>query len=114
MIARVCARLRDRTGLDTVALSGGVFASDLTRAYSQYQDIALTVFLKRPCFLRLPESKGPAYLAPEESFALKAYLRSCALRNQRSDVVGKSFAATVRGLDCLPSRASTRAMGASS
>ncbi len=82
-----CHSIRDEAGA-----SGGVFASDLTSVYSQYQDIAMTVFLKRPCFLRLPESKAPAYLAPEESFALKAYLRSCALRNQPTGPSSKAAA----------------------
>ncbi len=72
-----CHSIRDESGT-----GGGQFASDLTSTYSQYQDIAMTMFLKRPCFLRFPESQGPTYLAPEESFALKAYLRSCALKNQ--------------------------------
>ena len=82
-----CHSIRDEAGS-----SGGVFASDLTSMYSQYQDIAMTMFLKRPCFRRFPESKGAAYLAPEESFALKAYLRSCALRNQPAEAGGKSAA----------------------
>ena len=80
-----CHSIRDEAGS-----SGGVLASDLTSVYSQYQDIAMTVFLKRPCFLRFPESNGPTYLAPQESFALKAYLRSCALRNQPAEPSGKS------------------------
>ncbi len=75
-----CHTIRDENGS-----SGGVFASDLTAVYSQYQDVAMTVFLKRPCSLRFPESNGPLYLAPEESFALKAYLRSCALKNQPAE-----------------------------
>jgi nitrate reductase gamma subunit len=74
---------------DEAGAGGGVFASDLTSMYSRYQDIAMTMFLKRPCFRRFPESKGPTYLAPEESFALKAYLRSCALRNQPAEPSGK-------------------------
>lgn len=86
-----CHAIRDEAGA-----SGGVFASDLTGVYSQYQDIAMTVFLKRPCFLRFPESNGTTYLAPDESFALKAYLRSCALHNQHNqpaDASGKPAAA---------------------
>src|SRR4051794_12608226 len=59
---------------DEAGSGGGRLASDLTGVYSQYQDIAMTMFLKRPCFLRFPESTTPTYLAPEESFALKAYL----------------------------------------
>jgi nitrate reductase gamma subunit len=77
---------------DEAGASGGVLASDLTAAFSQYQDGAMTVFLKRPCFARFPESNLPAFLAPEESFAIKAYLRSCALSNQPGDA-SKSTAA---------------------
>lgn len=78
---------------DEAGSGGGVFASDLTSVYSLYQDVAMTVFLKRPCFLRFPESNGTTYLAPEESFALKAYLRSCALHNQPPEASGKPAAA---------------------
>lgn len=72
-----CHSIRDEGGA-----SGGVFAGDLTSVYSQYQDGAMTQFLRQPCFMRYPESQLPAFLAPEESFALKAYLRSCALAAQ--------------------------------
>jgi nitrate reductase gamma subunit len=75
-----CHSVRDENGV-----SGGVLGGDLTAAFSQYQDGAMTVFLKTPCFKRSPESSLPAFLAPEESFALKAYLRSCALLNQPGD-----------------------------
>lgn len=75
-----CHSVRDAAGK-----SGGVLASDLTFAYSQFQDVALTQFLKHPCFLRYPESTLPAFLAPEESFAVKAYLRAIALDNQSSE-----------------------------
>jgi len=64
---------------DDGAKSGGSFAPELTRTYFDYQDKALTLFLKRPCFLRMPESAATVYLAPEESFALKAFLRHTAL-----------------------------------
>jgi nitrate reductase gamma subunit len=70
---------------DDAGTSGGVLAGDLTSAYSQYQDGAMTQFLRQPCFLRYPESQLPVFLAPEESFALKAYLRSCALSNQPAE-----------------------------
>jgi nitrate reductase gamma subunit len=79
-----CHSIHDESGA-----SGGVLASDLTSIYSQYQDGAMTVFLKRPCFMRFPESRLPAFLAPAESFALKAYLRSCALTNQPADSSAK-------------------------
>lgn len=67
---------------DTTGASGGVLAPDLTTVYSQYQDGGMTQFLKHPCFLRYPESTLSAFLAPEESFAIKAYLRYTALTNQ--------------------------------
>jgi mono/diheme cytochrome c family protein len=58
---------------------GGTLGPNLTRAYVAYQDRALTSFLKRPCFRRAPESSQAIYLTPEESFAIKAYLRQVAL-----------------------------------
>lgn len=79
-----CHSIHDETGT-----SGGVFAGDLTTVYSQYQDVAMTVFLKRPCFLRFPESKLGAFLTSEESFAIKAYLRSAALTRQPGDKAGR-------------------------
>jgi nitrate reductase gamma subunit len=87
-----CHSIRDESGA-----SGGGLASDLTAVYSQYQDIAMTVFLKRPCFQRLPESNLPAYLAPTESYALKAYLRSCALHNQPPDSSNRPTSAEQEG-----------------
>ena len=44
-------------------------------AYLKYHDKALTSFLERPCFPRAPA----AFLTPEESFDLKAYLRQVSL-----------------------------------
>jgi len=55
-------------------VNGGTLGPDLTLTFSRYQDRALTVFLKRPCFKRVPEANSVAYLTPEESFAIKAYL----------------------------------------
>jgi nitrate reductase gamma subunit len=75
-----CHSIRDAAGA-----SGGVLASDLTTVYSQYQDGAMTQFLKHPCVLRYPESTLSAFLAPDESFAIKAYLRYAALTNQPDD-----------------------------
>lgn len=75
-----CHSIHDATGA-----SGGVLAGDLTNAYSQYQDGAMTQFLRQPCFLRFPESQLQAFLAPDEAFAIKAYLRSCALTAQPAD-----------------------------
>lgn len=71
-----CHSIRDKAGK-----SGGTLALDLTDVYSQYQDGAMTQFLRHPCFLRSPDSMLPAFLAPEESFAIKAYLRDTALND---------------------------------
>jgi len=69
--------------------SGGTLAPDLTDSYSNYQDAALTLFLKHPCFQRVPESTT-AFLTPEESFAIKAYLRQVALLDQATGVTAPS------------------------
>ena len=72
-----CHAIRDSGGQ-----GGGTLAADLTNVYSQYQDSLMTLFLKHPCVERIPESTLAAFLAPEESFALKAYLRHAALTDQ--------------------------------
>jgi mono/diheme cytochrome c family protein len=59
--------------------AGGSFGPDLSATYTAYQDRALTLFLKKPCILRLPESTSLVFLTPEESFAIKAYLRHVAV-----------------------------------
>jgi len=56
--------------------SGGVLAHDLTSSYSQFQDGAMTQFLKHPCFLRFPESNLPAFLAPRKRLRSR---RTCAM-----------------------------------
>ena len=60
------------------AAQGGTWAPDLSDTYLRFRDRALTLYLKHPCSPRLPET-STAYLTPEESFALKAYLRHVAL-----------------------------------
>jgi cytochrome c2 len=61
-------------------LRGGSLGRDLTDVYQRFQDLALTQFLRRPCFgWRLNTPDGPYYLTPKESFALKAFLRSLAM-----------------------------------
>jgi len=57
---------------------GGSLGPDLTAVYPKYRDVALTSFLKKPCFLRAPESSGTNLLTPQESFDLKAYFRQVA------------------------------------
>ncbi len=61
------------------ARRGGSLGPDLTEAYLRYRDRALTTFFKRPCTPREPELSAARYLTPEESFALKGYLRQLAL-----------------------------------
>jgi mono/diheme cytochrome c family protein len=75
-----CHATRDRS--ETV---GGSLGPDLTDVYVRYQDRALTTFLRRPCFPRAPDSAAAKFLAPEESFALKAYLRAVALANRKKE-----------------------------
>jgi cytochrome c2 len=58
--------------------SGGSLGPDLSGVYLRYQDRAMTLFLKQPCFRRLPESASSAFLMPQESFALKSYLKGAA------------------------------------
>src|SRR5262245_45558149 len=59
--------------------SGGTLGPDLTDTYLRYRDRALTLYLRHPCTPRQPELSADRYLTPEESFALKAYLREVAL-----------------------------------
>jgi mono/diheme cytochrome c family protein len=58
---------------------GGTLGPELTETYLKFRDRALTTFLRRPCTPRHPESSSPRYLAPEEAFALKAFLREVAV-----------------------------------
>lgn len=73
-----CHSIREEDG----SRRGGTLAGDLTNIYSQYQDGAMTQFLRHPCFQRFPESTRTAFLAPTESFALKAYMRQTALHDR--------------------------------
>jgi mono/diheme cytochrome c family protein len=62
---------------------GGTMGPALTSAYLEYEDTALTRFLRRPCFPRAPELSTAEYLTPEESFALKALLRQVAVTDRK-------------------------------
>ena len=59
---------------------GGSLGPNLTKTYFQYQDRALTEFLRRPCFQWSTGDSGTHYLTERESFSLKAFLRQSALR----------------------------------
>jgi cytochrome c2 len=61
-------------------LRGGSLGPDLTSVYLRYQDIALTTFMRHPCFAWNQQTSDDHYLAPKEGFALKAFLRMAALR----------------------------------
>jgi mono/diheme cytochrome c family protein len=66
---------------DGASSMGGTLGPDLSTTYPRYQDKFLTTFLRHPCFRRSPDSSAGQYLAPEEIFALKAYLRNVAPSN---------------------------------
>jgi hypothetical protein len=58
---------------------GASLGPDLTATYASFQDRALTLFFKHPCTPRQPELSAASYLTPDESFALKAFLRQVSL-----------------------------------
>jgi len=60
--------------------SGGSLGPDLSSVYLRYQDMALTSFLRHPCFKWDPRMSGEEYLTPVESFSVKAFLRRQSLR----------------------------------
>ena len=76
--------------LDQKGLEGGTLGPDLTDFYRSYQDKAVTVFLRRPCFSRVPEVSQDRYLTPEEIFFLKAYLAQASKLHQTSNLVNAS------------------------
>jgi mono/diheme cytochrome c family protein len=59
-------------------MKGGSLGPDLTTAYIRYQDLALTEFLRHPCFRWGTDAPEGHYLTAKESFALKAFLREAA------------------------------------
>jgi cytochrome c2 len=72
--AQACATCHSLAG---AGMRGGNLGPDLTNVYFHYQDLALTAFLRHPCFSWVSGSSDP-YLTTKESFALKAFLRSIA------------------------------------
>jgi mono/diheme cytochrome c family protein len=60
---------------DPQGTAGGSLGPDLTEVYSRYQDKALSQFLERDCLPRLPAARDRA-VTSDESFAIRAYLRS--------------------------------------
>lgn len=61
---------------------GGSLGPDLTDVYLQHQDLALTEFLRQPCFQWDAGASAGSYLTPKESFALKAFLRQSAMQHK--------------------------------
>jgi len=70
------------------SLRGGSLGPNLTNTYDKYQDLALTAFLRKPCF-QWRQRTTDHYLTPKESFALKAFLRQAGLPH----TAGKSASA---------------------
>lgn len=60
-------------------LKGGSLGPDLTTVYLRYQDLALTQFLRHPCFRWDTHAPEGHYLSAKEAFALKAFLRATAI-----------------------------------
>jgi cytochrome c2 len=79
-----CHSIRDNGEMK----GGGSLGPELSGTYLKYQDRALTLFLKRPCFSRMPERVESSYLTPQESFALKAYLRQASLSQRQAQAQG--------------------------
>jgi mono/diheme cytochrome c family protein len=80
-----CHQIQDRNGLQ-----GGTLGPDLTGVYGKYQDKGMTVFLRRPCYFRIPESTQESYLKPEEIFVLKAYLAQGSKLSEPSHLIRAS------------------------
>ncbi len=72
---------------------GGSLAGDLTGIYAAYRDRALTMFIRRPCSARVPESSAAGFLQPQELFALKAYLRKVGLDDRTAALGARAPAA---------------------
>ena len=54
------------------------FAPELSLVYDRYQDKPLAAFLRAPCCARRPDAPVTHVLTPDESFALRAFLRDAA------------------------------------
>jgi len=54
------------------------FAPELSLVYERYQDKPLAAFLRAPCCSRRPDAPVTHVLTPDESFALRAFLRDAA------------------------------------
>jgi mono/diheme cytochrome c family protein len=90
-------------------LEGGSLGPDLSTAYLDHQDKALTSLLRRPCFRWDPSLGGAGQLTATESFALKAFLRESALPRRGAPIRVSGSSAEPRGaretLATAPARA---------
>jgi cytochrome c2 len=75
-----CHTIQDKQGT-----AGGSLGPDLTGVYSRYQDKALARFLERKCLPRIPGARDRRGVTSDESFALRAYLRSTELARTWAD-----------------------------
>jgi cytochrome c2 len=69
-------------------LRGGSLGPDLTDVYLRYQDLALTQFLRHPCFSWETQTASEHYLTAKESFALKTFLRASAMPAKQNLALG--------------------------
>lgn len=76
-----CHAIQDQKGT-----AGGSLGPDLTEVYSRYHDKGLSQYLERDCLLRLPAA-GVRAVTSDESFAIRAYLRSTDGGSTRADRV---------------------------
>jgi len=70
--AQACATCHSTQGS---GIRSGSLGPDLTGVYLRYQDMALTAFLRHPCFSWQTNASGDHYLTAKEAFAVKAFLR---------------------------------------
>jgi mono/diheme cytochrome c family protein len=90
-------------------LEGGSLGPDLSTAYLDYQDKALTSFLRHPCFRWDPSFGGERAPTAAESFAVKAFLLESALLRRGAPVRVSGSAAVPRGARETPATAPARA-----
>jgi cytochrome c2 len=72
------------------AWRGGSLGPDLTNVYVRYQDLALTEFLRHPCFTWDTGNSSAQYLSAQESFAIKSFLRQAALKQSTPKTPAKT------------------------
>lgn len=70
--AQACATCHSTQG---GGMRSGSLGPDLTGVYPRYQDMALTAFLRHPCFSWQTDAPSDHYLTAKEGFAVKAFLR---------------------------------------